>query len=306
MATYNGERFVERQLGSILSQTIPPDEVIIHDDGSTDNTASIVQGFIQSHGLEGKWKYIRNESNLGFVRNFVRCITETTGDYIFLSDQDDIFYPRKFEHIIKVMEQNKDCVLVNSGFEMIDEYNKRYKTIRSILSHNSKHKLYKLDFKQWQFVSSYPGFAMGMKSVIRERLVDYQDTDFFGHDHLIGLIALDLEGNYVYTETLSGYRMHRNNTTGGDSMLNDFTIDRRIKQKENELVELDKLTSFIEDNNFKKFDISYVELKKKALRKRIEVLQKKSIVDALKNLYKINVYPKNTLLGDLYFILKNK
>ena len=67
MAVYNGSRYIKQQLESIRDQTLAPDEVIICDDRSGDDTADIVRQFITSSHLEDTWKLYINETNLGFV-----------------------------------------------------------------------------------------------------------------------------------------------------------------------------------------------------------------------------------------------
>ena len=87
IATYNGAGFIKEQLDSILMQIPATAEVLIGDDGSVDETISIVEGF-----NDPRIRVIRNSSNLGYVRNFENLIENARGDYIFLSDQDDIWH----------------------------------------------------------------------------------------------------------------------------------------------------------------------------------------------------------------------
>ena len=93
MATYNGAEYVVEQLESIRTQSMPVDEVIIHDDRSTDDTVAIVEKYIREHGLERNWKVSQNPKNLGYAANFIGAVKETEGEYIFFCDQDDIWVP---------------------------------------------------------------------------------------------------------------------------------------------------------------------------------------------------------------------
>ena len=70
MCTYNGEKYILPQLESIHAQTVAPDEVIICDDNSTDQTVSIIRDFIKEHGLEDTWSLHCNEENKGYPGNF--------------------------------------------------------------------------------------------------------------------------------------------------------------------------------------------------------------------------------------------
>ena len=87
MATYNGAEYVVEQLESIRTQSMPVDEVIIHDDRSTDDTVAIVEKYIREHGLERTWKVSQNPKNLGYAANFIGAVKETEGEYIFFCDQ---------------------------------------------------------------------------------------------------------------------------------------------------------------------------------------------------------------------------
>ena len=88
MAVYNGEKYIEEQLMSILSQSIMPDELIIQDDGSSDSTTDKIQSITEKSDVSVK--LIKNKENLGFSKNFITAISAASAEYIFLSDQDDI------------------------------------------------------------------------------------------------------------------------------------------------------------------------------------------------------------------------
>jgi glycosyltransferase involved in cell wall biosynthesis len=88
MCTYNGAAFLPAQLQSILTQSRRPDEIIICDDRSTDDTRSILETFKNESPIPVILNI--NDQNLGSVRNFERAINLCTGDVIALSDQDDV------------------------------------------------------------------------------------------------------------------------------------------------------------------------------------------------------------------------
>lgn len=89
LCTFNGEKFISSQLDSILRQSLPVDEIIVCDDCSTDSTISILQKYATQFSVI---HLIENEHNLGYVANFEKAIQLCQGDYIFLSDQDDIWH----------------------------------------------------------------------------------------------------------------------------------------------------------------------------------------------------------------------
>lgn len=97
MATYNGEKFVQQQLDSILEQTYPIYEIIIQDDGSTDKTWSIIEEYSIKYSFI---KIYRTEKQLGPHLNFKSAFRKVTGDFIAPADQDDIWVPNKIESLI--------------------------------------------------------------------------------------------------------------------------------------------------------------------------------------------------------------
>jgi len=99
MCTHNGEKYIKTQLESILTQTIAIDEIVICDDRSNDNTIAIIEQ-IQLEN-PNKISLYKNHENIGSTKNFEKAISICTGDYIFLSDQDDIWKVNKFEKVIK-------------------------------------------------------------------------------------------------------------------------------------------------------------------------------------------------------------
>ncbi len=124
MATYNGEEFLEKQLDSILGQTIQDLEIVVCDDQSKDSTWMILEQYAQR---DKRFHIYRNEKNLGFKKNFEKAIGLTHGDYIALSDQDDIWYPQHLEILLRNIGDNMLCI---GNCDMIDKdgnvYENRY------------------------------------------------------------------------------------------------------------------------------------------------------------------------------------
>lgn len=87
LCTYNGEKYVREQIDSLLAQSYPIHEIIIQDDGSTDHTWEILQAYASKHAVIRTFK---NEGEHGVNANFLSALHRATGDYIAISDQDDI------------------------------------------------------------------------------------------------------------------------------------------------------------------------------------------------------------------------
>ncbi len=119
LCTYNGARYLKDQLDSIASQTLPPHELVICDDRSTDDTVSIVQAFA-SHAPFPVRLHI-NETNLGSTKNFEQAIQRCEGDLIALSDQDDVWRPRKLERMVAAFSVSPDVGAVFTDGEVVDD-----------------------------------------------------------------------------------------------------------------------------------------------------------------------------------------
>src|SRR4051794_20690690 len=118
LATYNGEAFLEAQLRSLLYQTRLPDEVVVSDDCSEDATLHILEAFAREAPFEVL--LLRNAAKLGFVRNFERAIEACTGDVIFLSDQDDVWFSEKVSVVEQAFTKNSDSMVVIHDQQITD------------------------------------------------------------------------------------------------------------------------------------------------------------------------------------------
>jgi glycosyltransferase involved in cell wall biosynthesis len=115
LCTYNGERYLKEQIDSILAQTYQNIEIIVVDDCSHDTTVSILEHYANIVNL----KYVINEKNQGFVKSFERAISLCEGEYILLSDQDDVWETHKIQTLLDVIENH---VLVYSNAKLVDEH----------------------------------------------------------------------------------------------------------------------------------------------------------------------------------------
>jgi glycosyltransferase involved in cell wall biosynthesis len=119
MATYNGARFINEQLRSIQEQTVPPYELVISDDGSSDATIDIVSRF--AVGAPFPVRIFRNERNMGWRENFLRAALLCSGDWVAFADQDDVWLPRKLQRVAEVAALPSDVVMVIHSADVVDE-----------------------------------------------------------------------------------------------------------------------------------------------------------------------------------------
>lgn len=119
LCTYNGESYIDELLLSITNQTFQPDEIIICDDKSTDDTVSKIKSILDD--WTGNYRLIVNESNLGYKKNFQKAISLCDGDIIFLCDQDDVWDATKIAKIMTVFNHHDDVLMVFHDAELVDE-----------------------------------------------------------------------------------------------------------------------------------------------------------------------------------------
>jgi len=116
MAAYNGEKYIQAQLHSILSQLAADDEIVIVDDGSQDETVALVMDFDDS-----RIHLLAHENNQGVVATFEDALRSATGEILFLCDDDDLWHPAKVQRVLREFEQNPGVNIVTSRVALIDE-----------------------------------------------------------------------------------------------------------------------------------------------------------------------------------------
>jgi glycosyltransferase involved in cell wall biosynthesis len=110
MATYNGARFIREQLESIAAQTFLPSELVITDDGSSDDTLGIIADFAKTAPFPVRVH--RNEHRLGYRANFMKCVTYCSSEYVSFCDQDDIWDKSKLRLVADEFSRSEDILLV--------------------------------------------------------------------------------------------------------------------------------------------------------------------------------------------------
>jgi len=214
LATYNASVYIEQQLESILVQLAKTDEVIIVDDGSDDDTITIIESFSDDRIIISKSIH----SRLGVVKNFERALAQAKGDYIFLSDQDDVWVPTKVEETLKHLRHS---VLTVSDCKVVDA------TLRTL--HHSFFELRgsKPGFARNLIKNSYLGCCMAFnRELLMYALPIPRNVPM--HDMWLGLIAETI-GNVTYIEKpLVLYRRHNNNASP-TSEKSKFTLYKKAK-----------------------------------------------------------------------------
>ena len=243
LASFQGGRYLEAQLASIVAQSDPPDEIVVTDDGSTDETYAILARFASSSSIP--IRIIKNSERLGFTRNFARAISLCRSELIFLCDQDDIWANGKIERM-KEEFKDPDVLLAYHGALVVSEENEPlyefYQTKRE------RKYLQTLPMDPWY--SSY-----GLTQAFRASLRKFDDlwpvslnhvwleNETLSHDQWYFFLAQVL-GRVAYVgESLVRYRQHGTNSVGAKWVDTGGGVFRRVARKFSHEPRLDHLRS---------------------------------------------------------------
>ena len=201
MATYNGEKYIKEQIDSILVQLDDGDELIISDDGSTDNTISIIKSYI-----DPRIKLYISNSHC-YTTNFENALSKAKGDYIFLSDQDDIWLKGKVETCLKYLRDYdfvvSNAIIVNQKLEhLVESRNDLFKVKTGFLNNFVK--------------TYYLGCCMAFSRKVLDLALPFpKNHKLCLHDAWIGLISEYNFRTFIIEKPLILYRRHDNNTSNG-------------------------------------------------------------------------------------------
>ena len=210
IATFNGAKYIEAQLTSILNQLGKDDEVIVSDDSSTDNTIEVIRQF-----NDNRIKIYTGNAFKSPILNFEHAISKATGKYIFLSDQDDEWAPNKIATLLPLLD-NK--MMVASHFTFIDQHSNPIAS--KIRSQPSK------SFMRNFIKPTIPGCCMGFTDELQKKILPFP-KGIAMHDWWITLIAGANNQIVITTEPLTRIRRHETNYSSTGSKSN-FSLWQKI------------------------------------------------------------------------------
>lgn len=213
MATYNGEKYIYEQIKTILDNLLEMDELVISDDGSRDKTIEIIKSF-----KDDRIKLIEGPKK-GLKQNFNNAIEHTIGEYIFLTDQDDIWMPNKVNTVLDAFK-NSNYILVQHDAIVIDEN-------EDIMFESfAEHRKVKTGIIKNLIKNSYHGCCIAFKKELKEKILPIPDNVYL-HDQWIGMIA-EVEGKtFFINDKLMKYRRHLNNS----STFTHLPINKMLKNR---------------------------------------------------------------------------
>ena len=220
MCTYNGEKFIEKQIKSIINQSLTIDEIVICDDCSSDETVNIARSILSKVNIE--WKIIINIKNIGVTKNFQNAIENCKGDIIFLSDQDDIWEVNKVKIMYDAITSRDDINVVFSDAYIINEDDEILtKSLWDRLSFQPKDSYNINDFIEKRFVT---GATIALRKNFFCSICPFPDS--WLHDGWISINASMSNSIKSINYKTIKYRKHRNNVIGVSNGIFSRSMER--------------------------------------------------------------------------------
>jgi glycosyltransferase involved in cell wall biosynthesis len=219
LCTYNGAKYIREQMDSIIEQTYTNTEIVIVDDGSTDETIAILQDYQKK---DSRIAIYQNENNLGYNRNFEKAVQLANGKYIAISDQDDIWDHHKIEICIRSFPADALFLYSLSGsFQEADFTNRKWapKVYYRAID----------DLHQLVFNSPVHGHACIFKKGLLPYCLPFPSDIFY--DWWLSMHAASVSTIACLPQTLTWHRNHEKNASRGTMQIKD-TKERHRQLRE--------------------------------------------------------------------------
>ena len=219
LATYNGAGYIQSQINSILRQTCTDYTITVRDDQSTDETPSILDDYVRKY--PDKIKVVKDSAHLGAFQSFAELIRQSTGDYLMLCDQDDVWLPEKMEMSVRAMAEQEVChsskpIIVCTDMYVADEKLTILHPSRSRFS--ALYPQYIRTFDDCAPTAGVTGCTMLFNREAKDCCV-FPVPEIAMHDRWLCLCVLKEKGIlYGIDKPLMYYRQHGSNSLGAGSV----------------------------------------------------------------------------------------
>lgn len=272
LATYNGEKYLEEQLESIIKQTYENWQLIISDDNSQDSTKQIINKYILLY--PNQIKCIDNKNEHSAKGNFINLFNNVEeSDYYMFCDQDDVWINTKIEKFVTRIEKENDVepILMYCDLKIVD---KKLNLLQDSFLKYTNNYLPNDEFINFTLENHIPGCVMFFNYSLKEAIGKIPNKCRM-HDWWTALVAATYGKIIFIDESLNLYRQHENNTIGVKKQNNMKSLTKIKNMKDFNKSVLTQLKSFEE-----KYEISDIEIKK-ILINSIKILKSKNIVSKL-------------------------
>ena len=272
LATYNGEKYLNEQIDSIINQTYTNWKLLIRDDGSEDRTLEILKEYEKRDERISILRH--NKGNLGFVKNFEELLKNSSEEFIMFSDQDDYWLENKIEKYIGVLEnldveKLKKPLLIHSNSFVCDEK-------LNILKKNFVDSKVALQYGGNGYFFAY--FVQGSTTLINRKLINL-GLPFLRsvtlHDRYFHLLV-EFFGNRIFIdESLIKYRQHRNNEIGAkSSVIKKILFKRYFDDSDRDLIlDIEEKYRNKQKKDNERWIIKYLEVTDRKKNRMIRVIK---------------------------------
>lgn len=213
---YNAKDYLHDALDSLLNQTYENLEIIIADDGSTDNSLEILHSY-----QDNRIKFLHNESNQGYLKTCNKLLLAATGDFVTFQDADDISYPNRMKIIVEYLQNNPECKLLTTDYTFINNKSEPFKKNE-----------YQVDFKKLRQDPGYKPYLCGQTIMVHRALIEQYGVyhpffDRLGGEDYEWLFRIatqsDVQALHI-PQNLYQYRVHQSAVKLGNKDIKKFFI----------------------------------------------------------------------------------
>lgn len=234
MATFNGARYIQEQLASILEGTRRPDEIVIADDGSTDETTALARATFEAFSPQGiTLRVLEGAQQLGVTANFERAVLECEGDLIVLSDQDDVWHADRLEKAVRSFEANPQLLFQHSDARLVDSEGESLgvSLLEALtITSEERHALRNNDaFRAYIRRNLATGATVVMRRELVEIAIPFPES--WVHDEWLAVIAAAMGSTELIEDQLVDYRQHGLNQIGVKPPTLGYRISRMVEPR---------------------------------------------------------------------------
>lgn len=214
LCTHNGARFVGQQVQSILAQSRRPDQLVVSDDASTDDSVAIIRSLVADSDVE--LVVLENPVALGYVANFEQALRATNGDLVALSDQDDVWHPDRIERAVALFESDAELLMVHADARLVDEHGADLgHTLFDALGVTAAERAEAASGDELA-VLLRRNLVTGATAMFRRRAVELAVPfpEHWVHDEWLAMIATSAGRGMLVDEPIVDYRQHGSNQIG--------------------------------------------------------------------------------------------
>lgn len=278
VATYNGEKYIVEQLMSIVNQSYKPNEIVISDGKSSDETIRICHEILKNQEIQ--YKILTSEKPLTVTENFQKGLLHCDCDYVFFSDQDDVWLENKISDTLQYLVENSACMAFSNAF-IVDEYLNQHNEISLWESvgykQDEKIKVFRKEDSEFIDIllqhNIVTGMCMCISKELKKTVLPFSANTF--HDGWIAFLAA-LKGKVVaIDEKYVLYRQHETNVVGSSTNIKrmlknkNFYVSKSLKRQKlmDEIKE--RLKGEIDTKTIKKIDcyLEFLEKRNKFLKR---------------------------------------